>query len=148
MSATFSKNQVLIGKEYADAVLSLIDRAKSTICVLMYDWRTTSHDFSSDTARITHALSRANSRGVKVRLILNSPAVVQAFSTAGIASQLYRGGGSMHSKVFCFDEEAVILGSHNLTENAIHHNIETSVLLFDIAEVRRLSAFFDSLWLS
>jgi phosphatidylserine/phosphatidylglycerophosphate/cardiolipin synthase-like enzyme len=55
------------------------------------------------------------------------------------------GKASLHAKVVAADQGLALVGSANLTGHALHHNIETGVLVRDPAQVRRLVGHFRSL---
>lgn len=145
MCTPLCKNQLLIGSDYAPALISLIDEAKKSVRAVMFDWRFYRTDFSCDVSLINHSIIRAKRRGVDVRLVVNSGEIVETFENLGISIRKYNGDKLLHSKVFVIDDETVLLGSHNITENAMHRNIETSLVIKDAEIAKKLCALFDSL---
>ncbi|MEU0516451.1 phospholipase D-like domain-containing protein [Streptosporangium sp. NPDC006007] len=51
----------------------------------------------------------------------------------------------MHAKVVAADEDVALLGSANLTDRALAHNLEVGVVLRDPDVVRRLVGHFRAL---
>jgi phosphatidylserine/phosphatidylglycerophosphate/cardiolipin synthase-like enzyme len=52
----------------------------------------------------------------------------------------------VHAKVWLFDRERVIVGSHNISSRALGTNIETSVLFDDGEGVEKIGEWFEKVW--
>nr|WP_275409772.1 DISARM system phospholipase D-like protein DrmC [Microbispora rosea] len=114
---------------------------------------------------VVHELARAVRRGVRVDLVLEgnsgeggalrggsaaSDAFEQLRPLAGFWTWADRpmAGSSvpaLHAKVVAADEDIALLGSANLTDRALAHNLEIGVVLRDPDTVRRLVGHFRSL---
>lgn len=148
MQAVDVKNKLIIGKDYASEVIGVIDEAKSSIKILMFDWRWYVEDFSCDVSLINQSIVRAVRRGVKVMTVTNYLNVIEQLKTLGIQAKKWDSSKLMHSKGIVIDEKIVIMGSHNFTKNAMSYNVETSIVVHDEAIAKNLSTYFDSLWQS
>lgn len=104
-------------------------------------------------------------RGVRVYVLTNSLSATDIFSVHGAYSHyrlpLVRAGvrlfeyapprnargqrGLLHSKIFLFDGERAMVGSHNFDLRSIHTNIELGLLFRQPELVAELMAHFDAL---
>ncbi|MBJ6725613.1 phospholipase D-like domain-containing protein [Geomesophilobacter sediminis] len=82
-------------------------------------------------------LIRAARRGVDVTVILEgadqigmeNQAALKALARGGVRVVNPRGRRVTHAKAIAIDDRYVVIGSHNLTQAALRHNNELSVLL-------------------
>ncbi len=118
-------------------------------------------------AEVVTALQHATQRGVSIDLVLESAeedgGTLHGPAGASAAFQALRqhatfwtwpanrrplAGGSraaLHAKLVTADERIALLGSANLTDKALAHNLELGVLLRDTNVVRRIVRHFQSL---
>lgn len=143
-----SDSELLINGRYTQKVLHLIALAKTSIDVIMFEWRWYKNDTTSDISLINQALLQAQRRGVKVRAILNSAVQMQQLKAIGFDIRTNDKGTVMHSKAIVFDRSTIVIGSHNLTNNAMRNNIESSVVINNDFIAQQFSAYFESIWQS
>lgn len=146
MPEPLSKNELAIGKQYVDRVIDLINGAKRSIDIFMFDWRWAKNDISSDVSLINQSLVRATRRGVIVRAFCNYTAITKILNEVGIKAKSWNSTKLMHSKAIILDQKIVVMGSHNFTMNAMNENIETSVIMEDEALGTQLTNYFNTLW--
>lgn len=146
MEPTIFETRIAIGREYADLLVSLIDQAKFSISILMFDWRWYKEDFSNPMSMINHALIRAVRRGVVVQALTNYAPVVEQLKEVGILAKKWDSRKLLHAKIVIFDKKQVLMGSHNFTTKALTDNIEVSTLYESEDVVNRLEIYFESLW--
>jgi phosphatidylserine/phosphatidylglycerophosphate/cardiolipin synthase-like enzyme len=147
MSETYGKNELIVNGDYSEKLVPYIDLAKISIDILMYDWRWYKQDFSCDVSLVNNALIRAVRRGVKVRAVVNTNTVIEQLNALGIVAKGWKKSKAMHAKCFILDHTAVMIGSHNLTQNAMGFNVEISAIFSDIQIADELTKYFNSLWL-
>lgn len=147
-TTTEKKNWLIIGPNYAKEVLPLIEESKINIKIFMYDWRWYKQDVACDISRINTALIRAQKRGVKVQAIVNYQAIISQLRECGIDVKLWEKSKAMHAKCIIIDEWLVVLGSHNLTENAMGLNVEISNVVADENMALQAGNYFNSIWSS
>lgn len=147
MCSATSKNTLVIGPDYAKELLPLLEEANKSIDILMYDWRWYSKDFACDVSRINSAILRAERRGVKVRAITNADLIHAQLKSFDIDVKCWNKSKAMHAKCILIDDWIAVLGSHNLTENAMGLNIEVSVIVAEEHICTQLKNYFQSLWL-
>jgi phosphatidylserine/phosphatidylglycerophosphate/cardiolipin synthase-like enzyme len=148
MGSTLSKNELVIGSEFTDRIIELIDEADSSIYIFMFDWRWYKNDFSCDVSRINQALVRATRRGVYVATLLNYADLVEIFQNLNINARRANVRKLLHAKSIVIDESIIILGSHNLTKEAMTANVEMSLIVKDFELAARIINYFKTIWSS
>jgi phosphatidylserine/phosphatidylglycerophosphate/cardiolipin synthase-like enzyme len=112
-----------------DAILSELNKAKSTVLVQAYT-------FTS--APIAQALVDAHRRGVNVRVILDKSQgaenyyVADLLRSAGIGTFIDTVQGIAHNKIMIIDGHIVITGSFNFTKTAETKNAENLLVIDDL----------------
>lgn len=144
-SITFN-NKVLVNSVLASALCKKIDSTASTIDVMMFDWKWYKHDFSCDVSLINQALIRANKRGVKIRIISNSTEAKYFFSPVGVEVRPFKVHGVFHAKLWIFDSNSFLIGSHNMTMGAMTRNYEVSYMGDDSDSAISFMQLFNSIW--
>jgi len=136
----------IIGKEFANAVVPLIKRAKKNIDIIVFDWRWYPDQIGSEIQRFNHALIMARRKSVKIRAITNPFRTIAILSKLGIKIKKPITRGLIHTKLMVIDNKTAILGSHNYTMNAFTINYEVSVIINEEKSVERLQQYFNNLW--
>lgn len=140
-----AKPQILIGSEYPEAVIPLINSAKKSIEILMFDWRWYKNDFANPMQQLNHAIVSSVRRRVQVSAITNYNEVIDTLNAQGIKAIQWPRNTLLHSKLLVIDRQIVVMGSHNFTSNAFTSNLETSTILHDEALAVSYSDFFREL---
>jgi len=139
--------QTIIGKEFHTKVIPLIDKASRDIKIMVFDWRWYTHDAGSPAQLFNQSIVRAQKRGVKVKVITNVYEVLEVLRNQGCSVKKLLSSKLMHVKLMIIDNNVVIIGSHNYTQNAFTVNYEVSVILERMTaedpEIDRLNEFFD-----
>jgi len=143
---TEMKNRLVIGKDYAKEILSLIKNAKSSIYILMFDWRWYTKDISSDMSLINNAILRASQKRLDIRVYCNYAEMCAHLNTLGIKAKCWEKTKLMHAKGILIDNNILVLGSHNLTQSALTLNVEISAVLYDADVCLQFKKYFNSLW--
>jgi phosphatidylserine/phosphatidylglycerophosphate/cardiolipin synthase-like enzyme len=136
----------IIGKEYPNVVIPLINSAEATIEIIVYDWRWYSEDVSCVTQLFNHSIVQAVRRGVKVRAICNSQKVCKILKENGLDVKSLLTEHLVHAKMIIIDDKVVVLGSHNYTQAAFTLNYEISVLAYDPECALSLKQYFNNLF--
>lgn len=138
---------IIIGKDFPKKVIPLIDSAKQSINIVVYDWRWYSNDPANVVQIFNQALVRASRRGVKIKVVVNTDVIVSILREQGIDARHISLKNIVHAKLMIIDGETVILGSHNYTNNAFTVNHEISVAFSALDNGFEFLRFFDSLFL-
>lgn len=136
----------LIGKDYPDKVIPLINEAKKNIDIIVYDWRWYPNNPAFNVQQFNDALARAVKRGVFVRAIINTPQLLPILSSVGIKARCTRNRRTLHAKFLCIDNQTLVIGSHNFTKNAFNFNIEVSVVCSIPESLTRFAQLYENLY--
>lgn len=156
---------LLLGPEYAEKVLPLIQSAQKRCWVAVYVASySDSFEFSIQN-RLYRALVDRHKKGVDVKVILdesyewdvrkNRPSdkrstkndvVFQYLKSNGVPVLLDSPEQTMHGKFVVVDDSWVVLGSTNWTYSALLKNVEVSSILKNEALNLEMQNFFKNLW--
>jgi hypothetical protein len=139
---------LLENRAYGGELINRIRESKRRITCAFYLFKLGKGGKNLPSA-IASELVKARGRGVEVTVILDGGRQV-GWENLPAAGRLVKGGVSVvftsrrhvvtHAKAIAIDDRWVLLGSHNLTQAALLHNNELSVLLDSprlAAELRR-----------
>lgn len=136
---------LIINDEYKNKFIELVKNSKHSILGFIY------HDslFSSVNGSAIDSyileLRQAKTRGVDIQILCNSDQQVEKLRKHSIPSKRVIGYKTMHSKAFCFDNNILLVGSHNFTENAVSVNLEMSAILTDQESIQKFVKFFNTI---
>ncbi|KAF0220906.1 MAG: phospholipase [Geobacteraceae bacterium] len=151
-----SRTTLLRNREYAEALLEGIRNARKSVILSFYLFKVTGSRGNLP-RKIAEELLNARKRGVDVTVILEKqsgdkdPLNEENRQTAAF---LNRGGVKVffdsphvttHTKTAIIDSRYVYLGSHNLTQSALRHNNELSVLIDSPEMAAEAKAYLDRL---
>lgn len=139
--------KTIIGSQFVKHVCPLIDQAKKTIDIIVFDWRWYSQDPSNPAQIFNQTILRAVRRGVVVRVITNIAEVLAILKQQGCHVKKPSTEKLIHPKVMIIDDKTIILGSHNYTQSAFTTNFEVSIEFDDELCVSELKTFFNNLFL-
>lgn len=140
------KNEVIIANSFLKKVKPYLENARKSIDILVFDWRFYPNEPAKDCQQFNQLVFNSAKRGVRVRAIVNSDDACGNLRRGGVAVQRHRSFHLLHAKLMIIDDEVVITGSHNYTQNALSANYELSVILKDIDNIKDYKLFFDSIW--
>jgi phosphatidylserine/phosphatidylglycerophosphate/cardiolipin synthase-like enzyme len=135
-----TKTTLLQNQSYAETLLRGIREARREIIFTFYLFKMTESRGNSP-REIATELVKAKKRGVDVTVILEegrnskdplnaeNRATAQFLSRSGVKVFFDSPRVTTHAKVAVIDSRFVYLGSHNLTQSALRHNNELSILL-------------------
>jgi len=141
------QNKIIVGKNFPIILIPLIDSAKKSIKIVVYDWRWYVNDPGNVVQLFNQAIVRAVRRGVKIQAIANNDFIIAVLNENGIIAKKLSVHGLVHAKILIIDDNFVVIGSHNYTHSAFVVNKEISVAFWDIPNIADYNSFFDSLWL-
>lgn len=138
--------KILIGSDYPKHLIPLIDGAKKSIDIVVYDWRWYEDQLAHPVQQFNMALVRAVQRGVTVRAVINANVILSKLTALGIKARQLSDRRTLHSKLLIIDHSTLVIGSHNFTRNAFTSNIETSIVVEIPEDVTRLHEFFNNIY--
>ena len=137
-----NKTILLIKREYPKEVIPLIEKAKNSIKIIVYEWRWYENQLGSSIQLFNNAIIRAKKRGVEVKAVLKNQKISKKLKDQKIWVNEVDFSKTLHVKLIIIDNEIVILGSHNFTLNAFHINDEVSVIIRSPEIVEKLLKHF------
>lgn len=138
--------QIIIGKEFPNKVIPLIQQSKKSIDIIVYDWRWYPDQIGSIIQKFNNAIVIEARKGKKIRAIVNSPQILSILKENHIEAKKIDSYRKVHVKLMIIDDEIAILGSHNYSLSAFTLNYEISVIIHNKEVVNRLKTFFNNLW--
>lgn len=138
--------EAIIGKQFPDKVIPLIENAKQSIKIVVFDWRWYPNDPANPVQLFNQAIIRARRRGVDVKVITNIQDVITILKNEKIEAKKPLTEKLIHTKMMIIDDEVLILGSHNYTQNAFTMNHEVSMIHKGKEELDEFNKFFHNLF--
>jgi phosphatidylserine/phosphatidylglycerophosphate/cardiolipin synthase-like enzyme len=148
---------ILTSDTWAPAYCAAIDGARTSIMLCQYSLSTRWDASTANSYNVWAKLLAAKSRGLECRALLarhKRTAATANFnerSSAKLSAEgwtVRRAGASrlLHAKLTIFDDDTVIIGSHNLTEQASSSNVDISVMITGHRVADRFTDFVQNLW--
>lgn len=138
--------EAIIGKEFPEKVIPLIDEAKRSIRIVVFDWRWYPDDPANPVQLFNQALVRAVRRGVDIKVITNTDGILKTLSSLKIQTKKWISKNVLHGKMMIIDDEILVIGSHNYTMYAFTMNQEVSVIIREAGSLDRFNQFFINLY--
>jgi phosphatidylserine/phosphatidylglycerophosphate/cardiolipin synthase-like enzyme len=140
------ETETIIGKEFPKKVIPLIEAAKKQISIVVFDWRWYSDQPGNPVQLFNQSIIRARRRGVAVRALVNSVAIVNILKDEGCNAKKLLSENLLHVKMILIDDDIAIIGSHNYSQSAFTTNFEVSVLIRDSVGAQEFLVFFNQLF--
>lgn len=137
---------VVVGSDFEKKVIPLINNAKKNIDILMYDWRWYENEPANPIQQFNIAIVNASKRSVQIRVITNKDTILDILKSQKILAKVIKDHRTLHSKMILIDSEILIIGSHNLTKNAMTSNHELSIICTVPQENTRIIELFNNLF--
>jgi phosphatidylserine/phosphatidylglycerophosphate/cardiolipin synthase-like enzyme len=152
-----SKVTPLPGQVFIGSLIDCVNRAKYSIDVIQYQWNFYPLKPTSQIQGLNRALLAKAESGVKVRVLLNKEGrgahlmeinikASKFLSDSGVQVKFGRTFPITHAKLWVFDDDEVILGSHNLSNRSVTVNNEASALIKGREVAVEFRRYFDTLW--
>jgi len=138
--------QTIIGKEFPDKVIPLIDNAKQSIKIIVFDWRWYPNEPGNPVQLFDQAIIRAKRRGIDISVVSNVQDVVGILKQQNIKAVRPNIAKLIHTKMILIDDKILVIGSHNLTQSAFTMNFELSVIVESETTLDRFAKYFDNLF--
>lgn len=138
------KIETAIGREFPKKVIPLIEQAKKSIEVIVYDWGWYPNEIGEKIQLFNNAIVRAKQKGVVVKAVVLKRLIAEILRREGIMVKRVESSKLLHAKLMIIDDKIVIVGSHNYTKNAFNINFEASVILRDEETTRKFKNYFEN----
>lgn len=137
----------IISKDFPKVVIPLIDNAKHSLDIIVFDWRFYKNDPASSVSLFNQAIARACKRGLRVKCLVQNDGVVDNLKLLGCDAKKLNSKKILHTKLLIIDKKYVIIGSHNYTQHAFTSNEEASIFVKLSSENNALVEYFNNLFL-
>lgn len=158
----------LPGRAFIKKLIEEIEKTKYSLDVIQYQWNFYPRKISTSKGchgcqkkmsvkELNRAVLEKARRGLKVRVLLNREGrsshltvinmeAKRYLSEAGISVKTARTFPTTHAKLWIFDHDAVILGSHNISNRSVTVNNEASALIKSREVAVEFKRYFDQIW--
>lgn len=147
----------LPGQTFIGKLIEAVGQVKYSLDIIQYQWNFYIDQPKSNIQRLNRTVLAQAEKGKKVRVLLNKEGrgqhlmainmkAARFLSEAGISVKFGRTFPITHAKLWIFDDDAVILGSHNLSSRSVTVNNEVSALIKSRAVAVELKRYFNTLW--
>ncbi|OGY41927.1 MAG: hypothetical protein A2Y67_03860 [Candidatus Buchananbacteria bacterium RBG_13_39_9] len=138
--------QIITGRDYPKFVIPLLEAAKQSLDIVVFDWRWYAQDPGAVCQIFNQVIIRAARRKVKIRVIANNDEIINILKAEGCEAKRLKTTKLVHCKLMIIDDKIAITGSHNYTQSAFQMNLELSVILDDVLLIGSFTTFFNNLW--
>ena len=138
----------IIGKQFPQKVIPLIDEAKNSIKIVVFDWLWYPNDPANPVQLFNQSIIRARRRGVKVQVVTNIQYVINVLKQEGCEAKKPMTNRLIHPKMMIIDDEILVIGSHNYTQSAFTMNHEISAIIKGRQDLAGFLKFFNDLFLN
>lgn len=147
----------LPGRTFIGKLIDCVNQAKLSIDIIQYQWNFYPGKATSLIQKLNRTLIARAGAGLKVRVLLNKEGrgahltainmkAMRFLSESGIVVKMGRTFPINHAKLWLFDDEVTILGSHNLSNRSVTVNNEASILIKSKCVNREFDRYFEALW--
>lgn len=136
----------IISKDFPKVVIPLINSAKYSLDIVVFDWRFYKNDPASPVSEFNSAIACAVRRGVNVRCLVQDDIAVASLKTIGCWAKKLESKRILHTKLLIIDKKRIIIGSHNYTQHAFTSNHEASICVDLKDENNALVQYFNNLF--
>lgn len=147
----------LSGQTFINELIETVNRAKYSIDIIQYQWNFYPDQPQSHIQRLNRTILARAGAGIKVRVLLekggSAPHLTGinmkaggVLSESGVIVKYGRTFPITHAKLWVFDDDEVILGSHNLSNRSVTVNYEVSALIKGRAVAVEYKRYFNALW--
>jgi phosphatidylserine/phosphatidylglycerophosphate/cardiolipin synthase-like enzyme len=138
--------QTISGRDFPVKVIPLIEQAKKSIDIVVFDWRWYPSDPGAACQLFNQAIICARRRGVAVRALVNNCDIAKILLNEGCQAKRLISTKLMHCKLMIIDNDTIITGSHNYSQAAFQMNFELSVIIKNEPVSADFNKFFNNLW--
>jgi len=138
--------EIVIGSEFAEKVIPFINESKTSIDIVVFDWRWYFANPSIRISAFNQAIVRAVKRGVAVRALTNSNDTIKTLNGLGVKAARIHSRRLLHCKFMLIDDRFLITGSHNYTQSAFEMNHELSLIVENEVGWPAIRQYFQNLF--
>jgi len=153
------KLAILKDEEFLPAAKKLINQARTAVFISSFKIELSTKRRGAKLAEIFYLLKDKARDGLDVRVLTNkqneqgyvphtNAYVINYLKKNRVSVKCLPNNRICHAKMIIVDNEAAIIGSHNLSIKSCHNNFEMALLATDLIIVSTLKGYFISGWLT
>ena len=147
----------LPGQTFIKKLIETINNTKYSLDVIQYQWNFYSGKPNSEIQKLNRTVMGRGEAGKKIRILLNKEGRGAHLTAINMKAKRYLGEAGIkvkmgrtfpinHAKLWIFDDDEVILGSHNLSTRSVTVNNEASVLIKSREVAVEFKRYFNLIW--
>ena len=136
--------ETAIGRQFPDKVIPLIDKAKKSVYIIVYEWGWYPDQIGTKIQLFNNSIVRAKQRGLDVKAVVWDKKIANILESQNIRVKYIHDSRLLHAKLMIIDKSITIIGSHNYTKTAFDFNFENSVILYDEKTATEFTKFFET----
>jgi len=147
----------LPGQTFIIKLIEAVSQVKYSLDIIQYQWNFYEAQPKSQIQRLNRTILGQSQAGKKVRVLLNKEGRGQHLMAINMKAAKYLGEAGIrvkfgrtfpitHAKLWIFDDDAVILGSHNLSNRSVTVNNESSAFIKSRPVAVEFKRYFNVLW--
>jgi len=147
----------LSGQTFIKGLIKAVKEVKYSMDVIQYQWGFYPGKSDTPIQELNRAVLAQAQAKKKIRVLLNKEGrgggltavnmkTKEVLGQAGISVKFAPSFPTTHAKLFIFDDDSVILGSHNLSNRSVTVNREVSALIKSRAVAMEFKRYFNILW--
>ena len=147
----------LPGQTFIISLIEAVAKVKYSLDIIQYQWNFYPGKPESEMQRLNRTVLAQAQAGKKIRVLLNKEGRGQHLMAINMkAAEFLRQSGIIvkfgktfpitHAKLWIIDDDAVILGSHNLSSRSVMVNNEVSALIKSRPVAVEFKRYFNVLW--
>jgi len=139
-----TKIDIAIGRQLPQKVIPLINNAKKSIYIMVYEWGWYPDQIGTQIQIFNNSIVRAKQRGLDVKAVVWDKKISNILNELNIKNKYIHDSRLLHAKLMIIDKQITILGSHNYTKTAFDFNFESSVIIHDEKTAMDFIKFFET----
>jgi len=147
----------LPGQAFILKLIEMISQVKYSLDIIQYQWNFYPGKPESLMQRLNRTVLAQAEAGKKIRVLLNKEGRAQHLMAVNMKAARYLGEAGIrtkfgrtfpitHAKLWIFDDDSVILGSHNLSGRSVSVNNEASALIKCREVAVEFKRYFNAIW--
>jgi len=136
--------EIAIGREFPKKVIPLLDNAKESVYIIVYEWRWYPDQIGTQIQIFNNSIVRAKNRGLDIKAVVWDKIISNKLNELNIQNKYIHDSRLLHAKLMIIDGQIAILGSHNYTKTAFDFNFENSVIIHDEKTAMEFTKFFET----
>lgn len=138
--------RLILDREFYPYILKELRKKPRTIEIINYAWRFYPNEPGINIQILTNEIVKNAKRGCAIRVICNEESTRSRMRAYQIPCKKIPSNKLMHTKAILFNQQELIIGSHNLTKRAMNENYEMSISTNETENILQFMKYFNTMW--